>query len=215
MIATPRKSKTAALTPAGGAPGKGSPAPRERNARGRIEAAALSLFVEKGVDAATTREIAARAGISEGAIYRHFDSKDALAAELFARIHARLAALIREAARAQRGIVEQAREIVLAYCATADADFPLFAFHLLYAHQFMPTPEGLDNPVDAVVDILSAAMKRKEIARADPELVAGLALGLVLQTALQVHYGRLEAPLSRYSNDISRAVLAAIRAEKD
>lgn len=180
-------------------------------ARERIERAALTLFVERGVDAATTREIAAAAGVAEGSIYRHFDSKDDLAAAMFLKVHAQLAMLVREAAKSKRGIAEQTGAVVDAYCATADEDFPLFAFHLLYAHRFLPSPEGVDNPVDAVRDIIVAAMKRREIARGEPEFVAGMALGLVLQTALQIHYGRLEGPLSQYADDLVTAALAAMR----
>ncbi|HNS86210.1 MAG TPA: helix-turn-helix domain-containing protein [Parvularculaceae bacterium] len=186
--------------------------PPELSTRERIEAAALALFVERGVDAATTREIARAAGVSEGAIYRHFDSKDELAAEMFFRIHARLAGLIREAARSKRGIAEQTGAVIDAYCATADENFPLFAFHLLYTHRFLPSPEDVDNPVEAIEDIVSAAMKRREIARGDAGFVAGLALGLVLQTALQIHYGRLEGPLSQYAADLVVAALGAMRA---
>lgn len=187
--------------------------PEGSGARERIEAAALALFVRRGVTAATTREIAAAAGVSEGAIYRHFDSKDELAAEMFLKIHTRLAALIREAAREKRGIGEQTAAIIDAYCATADEDFRLFTFHLLYTHRFLPTPEGVDNPVDAVEDVVSAAMKRREIAKGDPAFIAGLALGLVLQTALQIHYGRLEGPLSQYANDLVTATLSLMKTQ--
>lgn len=180
-------------------------------AKARIEQAALSLFVEKGVDASTTREIAQRAGVSEGAIYRHFDSKDELASTMFLAVHTRLATLIREAAREKRSIAEQASAVIDAYCATADADFPLFTFHLLYTHRFLPTPEGVDNPVDAVEDMISVAMKRREIARGDPAFIAGLALGLVLQTALQIHYGRLDGPLSQYADKLVNAALAVMK----
>ncbi|MEK7265845.1 MAG: helix-turn-helix domain-containing protein [Pseudomonadota bacterium] len=183
----------------------------EGSARERIERAALTLFVARGVDAATTREIAAAAGVAEGSIYRHFDSKDDLAAAMFLSIHTRLATLVREAARTRRGIAEQTGAIVDAYSATADENFPLFAFHLLNTHRFLPTPEGADNPVDAIEDIISGAMKRREISRADPELIAGMALGVVLQTALQIHYGRLEGPLSKYSDELAAAALAIMR----
>lgn len=178
--------------------------------RARIERAALDLFVARGVDAATTRDIAAAAGVSEGAIYRHFDSKDELAAALFLEIHTRLAGLVREAAARQADFPAQVRAVVKAYCATADADFPLFRFHLLYAHHFMPTPDGVDNPVAAVEDLVAAAMKRREIPRRDPALAAGMALGVVLQTALQISYGRLEGPLGAYADDLAAAALAAL-----
>lgn len=209
-MATPERKKPATMTRA--EPSTPSQSAPPRNARSRIEAAALALFVEMGVDAATTREIAARAGVSEGAIYRHFDSKDALAATMFLKVHTRLASLIRDAARSKRGITEQVAAIVDAYCATADEDFPLFAFHLLNTHRFLPSPEGADNPVEAVEDIISGAMERREIARGDPAFIAGMALGAVLQTALQIQYGRLRAPLSQYANDLVISTLALLRA---
>ncbi|HEV2488038.1 MAG TPA: TetR/AcrR family transcriptional regulator [Terracidiphilus sp.] len=52
--------------------------PKSEATRSRILAAALSIFRERGFDAATMREIAAAAGMSLGAAYYYFDSKDAL-----------------------------------------------------------------------------------------------------------------------------------------
>ena len=49
-----------------------------------IVRAATLLFAEKGIDAASMREIAQAAGVRESAIYRHFAGKDDLAREIFA-----------------------------------------------------------------------------------------------------------------------------------
>lgn len=46
--------------------------------RDRIIAEARVLFAERGYGGATTAELARRAGIAEGTIYRHFKSKDDL-----------------------------------------------------------------------------------------------------------------------------------------
>ncbi len=51
----------------------------------RILAAASRLFVDQGFDKTTVEEIAREAGISKGAIYLHFRSKDALFEVLLAR----------------------------------------------------------------------------------------------------------------------------------
>ena len=51
----------------------------------KILEAALRCFAELGYDATRVRHIADAAGVSEGALYRHFASKEALAHVLFAR----------------------------------------------------------------------------------------------------------------------------------
>lgn len=53
---------------------KGSAARTKR----KIVEATLAIAAEKGFDAATTAEIARRAGVSEGSIYNHFRTKDDL-----------------------------------------------------------------------------------------------------------------------------------------
>lgn len=45
--------------------------------------AAFELFTTQGYHASTTPQIAARAGIAEGTIYRHFDSKEHLLNEIY------------------------------------------------------------------------------------------------------------------------------------
>ncbi|MBN8511349.1 MAG: TetR/AcrR family transcriptional regulator [Burkholderiales bacterium] len=71
-------------------------APRRRRKEARPQEllqAALELFVEKGFAAARSEEVAARAGVSKGTLYRYFPSK----AELFkAVVRQNLSALIAE-----------------------------------------------------------------------------------------------------------------------
>src|SRR3954449_737551 len=61
----------------------------QRN-RERILAAARELFAERGIDA-TLDDVAARAGVGVGTVYRRYPNKDALLDELF---EARIAELV-------------------------------------------------------------------------------------------------------------------------
>src|SRR5437762_2547190 len=47
----------------------------EPNARGRLERAALELYVERGFEQTTVAEIAERAGLTERTFFRHFTDK--------------------------------------------------------------------------------------------------------------------------------------------
>ncbi|MCH9008415.1 helix-turn-helix transcriptional regulator, partial [candidate division KSB1 bacterium] len=51
--------------------------------KSEVTDAALALFMKKGIKGTTTRDIALRAGIAEGTIYRHFESKAKLAEIIF------------------------------------------------------------------------------------------------------------------------------------
>ena len=50
--------------------------------RGVILASAAELFARKGISATTVREIADAVGILSGSLYHHFESKDAIVAEI-------------------------------------------------------------------------------------------------------------------------------------
>lgn len=54
-----------------------------RHTRDRLARAALELFTTRGYHETTTPLIAARAGVAEGTIYRHFASKDELLNEVY------------------------------------------------------------------------------------------------------------------------------------
>ncbi len=185
--------------------------PRARNARPKIERAALELFVDGGIDASTTRDIADRAGVSEGALYRHYKGKDELALSLFMETHNRLGKLVAEAARTEGGLSERVRAIVAAYCKLADEDWLLFSFHLVSLHKFLPHDTARpDDPVTITEAIISSLMEAGDIPEGDPALLAAMSLGVVLQAGQNKAYGRLPGPFSAHVDAFTRAILAIL-----
>ena len=65
--------------------------------RQRLVRAALELFTTRGYEATTTAAIARKAGVAEGTIYRHFQSKQHMLNELYRGAARWAARLVREA----------------------------------------------------------------------------------------------------------------------
>jgi AcrR family transcriptional regulator len=71
---------------------------RKAQMRERIVSAALAQLADGGYASAAVQTIATRAGIATGSVYRHFESKAALTAEMFRRAAAPELAAVSEAA---------------------------------------------------------------------------------------------------------------------
>jgi AcrR family transcriptional regulator len=80
----------------GGTPVPGKRTRDPKGTRERLVRAALELFTTEGYHASTTPLIAARAGIAEGTIYRHFESKEQLLNEIYRAAVRLLAATVTE-----------------------------------------------------------------------------------------------------------------------
>ena len=185
---------------------------RATGVKDRVERAALELFAARGVDGVSIAEIAGAAGISQGALYRHYCSKEELATHLFSaayrRMGAELAALVERAC----GFEARIAGMVGHFCALYDRDVALFRFMLLAQHHLLP-PLGDDGaPVVAIEEVVAVAVAANEIAPVVRAEAAAAIMGIVLQTALFHVYGRIEGPLMPRAPALARAALAAVRA---
>lgn len=186
--------------------------PRARNARPKIERAALKLFVTKSVEGATTREIAEEAGVSEGALYRHYPGKDELALALFMETHNRLGRMMIEGWSAGSSLEDSVRRVVAAYCELADEDWLLFSFHLLSLNRFLPHDvRREDDPVSLTESIIQALMDSGEIPRGDPAVLAAMSLGVMMQSGQNKAYNRLPGPMSQHIETFTRAIIAILK----
>lgn len=183
--------------------------------KARIERAALELFAARGVDGVSVKELAEAARISVGALYRHFDSKEALALSLFDAIHARLHDGVKAALEAAENFDEAVVGVVESYCRAADDDPALFGYHLTHMVRFT-TREDVrtqrPDPVGLIAARLDQAVEQWDLKPGDNELRAAAALGVVLQPAIHRMAGRLNTPLTDHVDDLSRAAFAVLLA---
>lgn len=93
---------------------------RGEETRARIVAAALKLFGEKGFDGASTREIAASAGVNAPALQYYFDSKEGVYLACVEHIVSRVWEFMSEAVgRAERVLADEVNDeaLIEAFCA--------------------------------------------------------------------------------------------------
>ncbi len=149
-----------------------------------ISRAALQLFVEQGIAETTIRDIAREAGVAEGAMYRHFESKDALAWELFAENFTDLALNLERLAEQHQTARDKIEAMTRQFCAFFDDDPIMFSYLLLVQHDHFKkiTPE-MPSPVRVVREVIEGGMARGEIPERDPNLATAMIMGIVLQVA--------------------------------
>jgi len=179
--------------------------PKEKT-RELIARAALTLFVEKGIDGTTIRDIAGAAGIAEGTLYRHYSGKDALAWDLFSQNYTAFALELKRLEASQPTVRAKVDAMVRQFCTFFDQDPVLFTYLLLAQHGHLQkvTPE-MPNPVEVLREVLAAGMAAGEIPMGDSNVAAAMVLGIVLQIAVFKIYQRLTQSLT----SLAEVMLAA------
>jgi AcrR family transcriptional regulator len=186
---------------------------RATGVKNRIEPAAIALFAARGVAGVSIADIAAAAGVSQGALYRHYRGKDELAAQLFAAAYRRTGGELAALADANPGFASRIAAMVGHFCALYDRDPALFRFMLIAQHDLLPAIEDAGAaPVAAIEAAVGDAVAAREIAPVDPAAAAAAIMGIVLQTALFSLYGRLAGPLAPRAPALARAAIAAVAA---
>lgn len=182
--------------------------------KARIERNALKLFAAKGVDGVSIKEIALACGISDGAMYRHFESKDSLAHTLFQAIHANLLDLLVSRIKPDDGLEATVHAFVTAYCELAEADPAAFAYHLTARNTVLARAgDGGADPSALLAGRLARAMEAGDVPKADPELKSAMALGVVIQSAEYRLYGRIKTPLTDLAGAFTTAIMAVLKSE--
>src|SRR5262245_56469402 len=177
----------------------------------RIEQAAVRLFVEKGVAETTIKDIAGAVGLSEGALYRHFESKDELVWKAFERHYVDFAATLSQLAAPEPTARKKIAAMIRGFCRAHDENPTLFKFLLFVQHgQLARLAPGTPTPVDVMRDMLEQAIAAREIPAQHPDLATALVFGVVLQPVTFAAYGRLPLNLGPMCERLIAAAWAAV-----
>ena len=171
-----------------------------------ISRTALELFVAKGITETTVRDIAQAAGIAEGTLYRHFESKDHLAWELFSTNYLAFARELDRLQQEYETLKDKLAAMIRQFCAFFDRDPVLFSYLLLAQHAQLKkvTPE-METAVTVLQKVIAQGMARREVPEAEVEVAAAMVLGVVLQVAVFRAYDRITQNLGQLSETLMAA----------
>lgn len=187
--------------------------PRHRftDTRERIERAATRLFVEKGVAETSVRDIAQAVELSEGALYRHFTSKDELVWRIFEAHYLAFAERLQALADAERTVRAKLEAMIRGFCRAHDENPTLFRFLLFVQHgQLARLSADAPTPVTVVRSVLERGIASGAIPAQNADLAAALMFGLVLQPVQFAAYGRLPGEMQPLASRLAAAVWAAL-----
>ncbi|MGE3319450.1 MAG: TetR/AcrR family transcriptional regulator [Candidatus Berkiella sp.] len=180
--------------------------------RKRLERCALTLFVKKGITATTIKDIAQKAEVAEGTLYRHYESKDELAKQLYLNAHAHISAQVKEIITPCHNMKEKIKLMVHFFCEKYDEDPILFNYLLLAQHeQIKALSEKEISAHDIVVSIFADAIRKKEMPKMDSQLCSVVLLGVLLQAAICRVYHRITRPMLDDVQVLNQAILHALQ----
>ena len=187
--------------------------PRSAGVKTKVERAAVDLFAANGFDGVSIADIAGAAGVSQGALYRHYASNEELGWALFSSAYLRTGEELDRIRTGEAEFEAAVRAMIAHFCALYDEDPALFRFMLITQHGFLPRiPSGSRTPVDAIADLVGDAIAENQLKAIDPALGAAVVMGVILQAATFHIYGRLGGSLAARAPMLGRAAIAAVAA---
>ncbi|MCD6352186.1 MAG: TetR/AcrR family transcriptional regulator [Armatimonadetes bacterium] len=185
-----------------------------------LRAAALRVIAREGVARTTVRAIAAEAGVTEPALYRHFPSKPALFADLFRDCARKLYDYLQKAIQSAAGPEQEVAALAAGLFDFA-REYPEEYALILAAHQ--QQLKDLDTDVHPLPkDLFVRAVRRLQEQEAESlgctggrlpaELAAATIIGATMGVVLLWRLGHVPASGEACREHVMRTALCAARA---
>ncbi|HHJ64340.1 MAG TPA: TetR/AcrR family transcriptional regulator [Aquifex aeolicus] len=150
---------------------------------------ALKLFSEKGIKETTVRDIARAVGITEGAIYRHFESKDQIVHELFEKYSGELYDRIEKALRDSGDEEGKFKRVVEAFLDFAFRKPDAFRYMNIFHHLRGKEVKRIRKIPFNLLSELIGDLHRKGILKMEPEYALAVVTGTLERVFLYKSMG--------------------------
>ncbi len=178
--------------------------------------AAVDLAAEQGMDKVTTQEIANAVGVTQGAIFRHFPTKDTIWIAVVHWTRSRLLSVIDRAASQATDPLDALKSIFFAHVAFAEKNPALPRLLLATNPQLQRLTQELLTGYEAKLERLLAEAKLHGLVRADLDegAAAALFIAIVQGLVLRVLVMGPRKPLMAEAERLFPVYLAGIGADR-
>ena len=184
-------------------------------AKKAIMLAALDLFVARGIEGTSIRDVAEKAGYSNPALYKHFASKEELAFALFERCYGEMSAwLDRTLADTEGPFPERFEKLIAAYTGLLDKcpQASIYVNENLAAFwPKMPAAQKKRTLITRYREILATGRKEGAVTNGqEEELLVVLVAGTLAQFSRMIYLGGLARPAGKWAKPLSKLLLRSL-----
>ena len=185
-----------------------------KNKKGEIIAATVRLVAQQGVNGTSIRQIAERAGVTEGALYRHFASKEDLCQQAYCHVVSEMITAKEVITQSKKSIRAKFREWVKVSYEYFDRFPDAFTYVVLIPHDF---PEGLDQVTTRQSKLLAEIIEQLPSVPDGAMRSADVAVchftGVMLNVPRLINDGTLNGPASEYTDEVVGAIWRMFKME--
>ncbi len=183
-------------------------------AKRTIMVEALRLFSRRGLRETTIRDIAAAAGYTNPALYKHFSSKDELALELFVACYRECMRALEAKMSLENSFELRLRALVRTYTASFDTypDAVMFAVdHLARFWADVPRSMKKRTIITLIRELIELGESEGCVPRdIDIEVRVAAIAGALGQLSRLVYLGGTSGPASKYNDDLENTLRRAL-----
>ena len=178
-----------------------------KNKRDDIIAATIHLVAQKGVSGSTVRQIAGEAGVTEGALYRHFASKEDLCQQVYGQIVAEMASVKEEILASQVPVRDKFYEWVRVSYEDLDRYPDAFTYVLLTDHNFLEDLGDITTRQGRLLmKMLEPLTGPGQPVTLGVEVAFSHFIGVMLNIPRLINESILVPPASRYTDEAVQAL---------
>jgi len=189
--------------------------PKRKNKKDEIMAATVRLVARNGVKAATIRQISTEAGVTEGALYRHFSGKEDLCHKAYSKIVLDMAAAKGRIITSGEPVREQIREWVRISYEYFDRYPDAFTYVLLTDHDFPEEQKEITTLQGRLfMRLIEQGQRDGELMPMPPKVALSHFTGMMLNLPRLINEKILDPPASQYVDEVVAALWRVFQLDK-